>query len=106
MLLTPLLCFLGAALAPPGQSVDTAADDRALFTQAETATTNLAEGKKSPLNKETRLAQVKRTTTASVRLQAPIRNKQLDGEEAYRVAAAAAVLITGAYKCDKCPRWH
>lgn len=106
MLLTPLLCFLGAALAPPGQSVDSAADDRALFTQAETATTNLAEGKKSPLNKEARLAQVKRTTTASVRLQAPIRNKLLDGEEAYRVAAGASVLITGAYKCDKCPRWH
>lgn len=106
MLLAPLLCFLGAAFAPPGQSVDVAADDRALFTQAETATTNLAEGNKSPLKKEARLAQVKRTSTDSVRLQAPIRNKQLDGEEAYRVAAAASVLITGAYKCDKCPRWH
>jgi serine protease Do len=106
MLLAPLLCFLGAAFAPPGQSVDVAADDRALFTQAETATTNLAEGNKSPLKKDARLAQVKRTSTDSVRLQAPIRNKQLDGEEAYRVAAAASVLITGAYKCDKCPRWH
>jgi S1-C subfamily serine protease len=106
MLLAPLLCFLGAAFNPPGQSVDVAADDRALFTQAETATANLAEGNKSPLNKETRLAQVKRTSTTSVRLQAPIRDKQLNGEEAYRVAAAASVLITGAYKCDKCTRWH
>lgn len=106
MLLAPLLCFLGAAFTPPGQTVDAAADDRALFTQAETATTNLAEGNKSPLKKEARLAQVKRTSTDAVRLRAPIRDKQLDGEEAYRVAAAASVLITGAYKCDKCPRWH
>ena len=106
MPLAPLLCFLGAALAPPGQSVDTAADDRALFTQAETATANLAEGNKSPLNKETRLAQVKRASTSGVRLLAPVRDKKLDGEESYRVAAAASVLITGAYKCEKCTRWH
>ncbi len=106
MHLAPLLCFLGAAFSPPGQSVDVAADDRALFAQAEAATANLAEGNKSPLNKETRLAQVKRSSTGSVRLLAPNRDKQLNGEEAYRVAAAAAVLITGAYKCDKCTRWH
>ena len=106
MPLAPLLCFIGAALASPGQSVDNAADDRALFTQAETATAKLAETGKSPLNKQTRLEQCKRTVASGVRLLAPAKDRKLDGEESYRTAAAAAVLVTGAYKCDKCTRWH
>jgi S1-C subfamily serine protease len=106
MLLAPLLCALGAAFALPGQSVDSAADDRALFAQAETATTRLAESGHSPLSKESRLTQCKRTTAEGVRFVAPDLTRRLDGEASYRTAATAAVLITGAYKCDKCTRWH
>jgi S1-C subfamily serine protease len=106
MLLAPLLCALGAAFALPGQSVDSAADDRALFTQAEAATTRLAESGHSPLSKESRLTQCKRTTAEGVRFVVPDLTRRLDGEASYRTAASAAVLITGAYKCDKCTRWH
>jgi serine protease Do len=106
MPLTALLCFFSAAFIAPGQSVDNAADDRALFTKAESATANLAESGKSPLNKQTRLEQCKRTVATGVQLLPASRERRLEGEEAYAKAAAASVLITGAYKCDKCTRWH
>lgn len=105
MLLTPLLILAGAVFSPPGLNVDNAADDRALFMKAEAATSNLAEKNLSPLNKETRLAQCKRTWAEGVNFLPPA-NLKLEGEAAYRVTAAAAVLVTGAYKCDKCTRWH
>jgi S1-C subfamily serine protease len=106
MPLTALLCFVSAAFVAPGQSVDNAADDRALFTKAESATATLAESGKSPLNKQTRLEQCKRTQATGVQLLSANRGQRLEGEEAYAKAAAASVLITGAYKCDKCTRWH
>lgn len=106
MPLPPLLCMLAAAFVAPGQSVDNAADDRALFAKAESATANLAESGKSPLTKAARLEQCKRTMAAGVQLLPASRERRLEGEEAYAKAAAAAVLVTGAYKCDKCTRWH
>ena len=105
MLLTPWLVLAAVTVNPPGLNVDHAADDRALFARAEEATSNLAEKNLSPLNKETRLAQCKRTSTTGVNLLPPTTTK-LEGEASYRATAAAAVLITGAYKCDKCSRWH
>ena len=66
MPLPPLLCMLAAAFVAPGQSVDNAADDRALFAKAESATANLAESGKSPLTKAARLEQCKRTMAAGV----------------------------------------
>ena len=65
----------------------------------------LAEGGKSPLNAAQRLEQCKRTQTTKVAFRAPAK-ETLGGEETYRRAAAAAVLIGSAYKCDKCTRWH
>lgn len=106
MPLPPLLCMLAAAFVAPGQSVDNAADDRALFAKAESATANLAESGKSPLTKAARLEQCKRTMATGVQLLPASRERRLEGEEAYAKAAAAAVLVTGAYKCDKCTRWH
>lgn len=106
MPLPPLLCMLAAAFVAPGQSVDNAAEDRALFAKAESATANLAESGKSPLTKAARLEQCKRTMAAGVQLLPASRERRLEGEEAYAKAAAAAVLVTGAYKCDKCTRWH
>lgn len=105
MLFTPWVVLAVTTFVPPGGSVDHAADDRALFARAEEATSNLAERNLSPLNKETRLAQCKRTATTAVNLLPPSQLR-LEGEAAYRATAAAAVLITGAYKCDKCTRWH
>ena len=52
-----------------------------------------------------RLEQCKRAQTTKVAFRAPAK-ETLGGEETYRRAAAAAVLIGSAYKCDKCTRWH
>ncbi len=103
MLLPALLAALTAVA--PGTDVDHAADDRAIFQRLEQATAELAESGKSPLTSAQRLEQCRRTLAAKVSFQAPA-STPLRGEEAYRRAAAAAVLIGSAYKCTKCTRWH
>lgn len=103
MLLPALLASLFAAL--PGADVDHAADDRAIFGQLEKATTELAESGKSPLTAAQRLEQCKRGQAGKVAFRAAGK-ETLSGEEAYRRAAAASVLIGSAYKCTKCTRWH
>ena len=103
MLLPALLASFLANL--PGADVDHAADDRAIFARLEKATAELAEGGKSPLTAAQRLEQCKRGQTTKVAFRTPAK-ETLGGEETYRRAAAAAVLIGTAYKCDKCTRWH
>jgi S1-C subfamily serine protease len=103
MLLPALFAALTAIA--PGSDVDHAADDRAIFQQLEKATAELAESGKSPLTSTQRLAQCQRPQAAKVALRAPSQ-ATLGGEEAYRRAAAASVLIGSAYKCAKCTRWH
>ena len=103
MLLPALLASFVAAL--PGADVDHAADDRAIFAQLEKATAELAEAGKSPLTAAQRLEQCKRGQTGKVGFR-PAGKETLSGEEAYRRAAAASVLIGSAYKCTKCTRWH
>ena len=103
MLLPALLAALTTIA--PGSDVDHAADDRAIFQQLEKATAELAESGKSPLTSAQRLAQCQRPQTAKLVFQAPA-PATLRGEDAYRRAAAASVLIGSAYKCAKCTRWH
>ena len=103
MLLPLLLATL--AVAAPGADVDHAADDRAIFAQLEAATAALAEAGKSPLTSQQRLEQCKRGQTSKVSFRTPTKDG-LAGEETYRRAAAASVLIGSAYKCNKCTRWH
>lgn len=106
MLLPALFAALLAAYPViPGASVDTAADDRQIFLQLESATTALAEKGEAGLKRDVRLEQCKRANTSGVTLP-PKSLVQLDGAEAYRRAAMAAVVIGSAYKCDKCSKWH
>jgi S1-C subfamily serine protease len=94
-----------AASTLPGIDVDHPADDRAIFAQLEAATAKLAEQTSGRLTRTERLDQAKRTKTEAVRLTPPSR-APLSGEESYRRAAAASVVIGSAYKCDKCSKWH
>jgi serine protease Do len=107
----PLASFCAALIAVsaaiPGVDVDSAADDRAIFQKLERATAELAEKGGVAVKREARLEQCKRTRTDAVRLpQAGRESTPLDGAEAYRRGAQAAVLIGSAYKCDKCAKWH
>ena len=104
-MLLPALLAAALTTVAPGSDVDHAADDRAIFQQLEKATAELAESGKSPLTSAQRLAQCQRAQAAKVLFQAPA-PAALRGEEAYRRAAAASVLIGSAYKCTKCTRWH
>ena len=105
LLPTLLAALLAASPAIPGATVETAADDRQIFLKLETATTALAEKGEAGLKRDVRLEQCKRAHTTGVTL-APQSLVQLDGPEAYRRAALAAVVIGSAYKCDKCSKWH
>ncbi len=109
MLIPSLLaaCLFGAATIP-GADVDSPADDRQLFRQLELSVTALAENKSGAVRREARLEQCKRTRTESLRLvtSRADHTAPLDGPAIYRRAAAAAVLIGTAYKCDKCSKWH
>lgn len=104
-MLLPALLAAALTTVAPGADVDHAADDRAIFQQLEKATAELAESGKSPLTSVQRLAQCQRPQAAKILFQAPT-PASLRGEEAYRRAAAASVLIGSAYKCTKCTRWH
>ena len=106
-MLIPMLlsAMLGLTAGTPGATVDTAVDDRALFQQLESATSALAEKGEQRLTHDTRLEQCRRTMAAGLRL--PSRQTTLlGGDEIYRRAAQASVLIGSAYKCDKCTKWH
>lgn len=106
MLLVSLLALSLAASAPiTGATVDSAADDRAIFQNLEAAAQALAENSEGILDRKTRLAQCERRHTAALTL-APPNRSTLAGEEIFRRAASAAVLIGTAYKCDKCTKWH
>lgn len=109
-MLLPSLCavLIAATLAVPGSDVDHAVDDRAIFARLEAATAALADKGASPLKLEQRLEQCKRTQAQQLSL--PGKDGRgsvvLAGEEVYRRAARASVLIGTAYKCDKCTKWH
>jgi S1-C subfamily serine protease len=106
MLLPSLLAFiLGASSAIPGATVETAIDDRALFQRLEAATNALAEKGAQELKREARLEQAKRPTTAPLQLPSRL-TAPLAGDEIYRQAARASVVIGSSYKCDKCAKWH
>jgi len=106
----PTLCaaLIAASALIPGADVDSAVDDRERFQKLESATTALAMKGEGYVNREARLGQCKRTNTGAIRLSARsgLADATLDGAEAYRRAAQAAVLIGSAYKCDKCSKWH
>jgi len=105
LLPTLLAALLAASPVIPGASVDTAADDRQIFRQLETATTALAEKGEGALKRDVRLEQCKRINASGITLP-PKSTVTLDGVEAYRRAALASVVIGSAYKCDKCSKWH
>jgi len=104
-MLLPALLAATLATVAPGSDVDHAADDRAIFQQLEKATVEMADAGRSPLTSAQRLAQCRRPRTTGVAF-IPSARTSLGGEEAYRRAAAASVLIGSAYKCAKCTRWH
>ncbi len=106
MLLPVLFAALIGLTSPiPGATIDSAVDDRALFQRLEASTSALAEKGDNILKHDTRLEQCKRPTTSGLRL--PSRqNSPLSGEEIYRRAAQASVIIAKAYKCEKCTKWH
>ncbi len=107
MLLPALFAALLGLTSPiPGATVDSAVDDRALFQRLEASTSALAEKGDNILKRDTRLEQCKRGTAAGLRLTSQKFTAPLSGEEIYRRAAQASVLIGSAYKCDKCTKWH
>ena len=106
-MLLPLIfaSVLGLAAPTQGSTVDSAINDRVLFQQLENATAALAQKDENRLKRDTRLEQCKRPTTGNLHLPAQ-QNVILLGDEIYRRAAAASVLIGSAYKCEKCTKWH
>lgn len=107
LLPTLLAAFIAGASVIPGADVDSPVDDRLMFQKLEAATSALAEKGDSPLRREDRLEQCKRTRTDAVRLTAkPRSGTPLEGADIYRRSAQASVLIGSAYKCDKCTKWH
>ena len=107
LLPTLLAAFIAGASVIPGATVDTAVDDRQMFQKLEAATSALAEKGESPLRREDRLEQCKRTHTDAVRLSAKsLSGMPLEGADIFRRGAQASVLIGSAYKCDKCTKWH
>lgn len=108
MLLPTLLAACVLCASPvPGGDVDHPADDREVFRRLERATTALAERGAGALGRAERLEQCRRTRADAVRLAVRAgAGAPLDGAEAYRRGARAAVLIGSAYKCGKCAKWH
>lgn len=92
-------------LASTGGSVREPIDDPRVFARLNAEVTKLASSGKAPLASAERLAQAKRTTTASVRLLPPS-TQPLSREEVRARAAASTVLFGTAFKCDRCPDWH
>ena len=107
LLPTLLAAFIAGASVIPGANVDSAVDDRQIFQKLEAATSALAEKGESPLRREDRLEQCKRTHTDAVRLSSKsLSGMPLEGADIFRRGAQASVLIGSAYKCDKCTKWH
>jgi len=107
LLPTLLAAFIAGASVIPGANVDSAVDDRQMFQKLEAATSALAEKGESPLRREDRLEQCKRTHTDAVRLSSKsLSGMPLEGADIFRRGAQASVLIGSAYKCDKCTKWH